>query len=696
MPLNDPNDPGHGTYLTSEGMVSTATPEAYTGPLGRGPAQYRGRSIAAGSDPISRFNREQAAKRRAEEKYEALAKRAEEEGKALDPYEQYTSTGQFVVYKRGLPQTEENIDWVLTQTYYKDYEKKIKQYQSTVGEASQIASDHNFQSIDPKVQHSELASQRYSLGMGRTPKDEFDYSVARQTVYKDKLYDFTKKVENAPQFIGGGTTGSRRLIGGTTRFLGGWFLESSGAATRMAIGPETAYGAKRQIKERSWETAGLGFDIVTFGGGAVYRKGATKALQKYGVGFFGKTSKLGKVGTYFEGRVFTPLKIKMIKISEKIPISSGGLGLRKTGTKFSAGKGTEVTGIALDVGKSTSISVSKTPKSRTFGWAKQTKDDVVFGMGRSEKLKLSSLKSGGTMVSKDASKYKSPSFFAFAGQTKEVGKVVISRGKVFLERKRLFRKPEKLEIPYLSMTKKSKEFSKDAGEAMFGSRGKGSQKNILKDIYQKEATLAATKTAEKIIPRLDKIEATSKGIKSISPTKQKIIPSDTKYQEYGVMGSGGLSPKSKIGMRQQLSIDISSKIASGTDIKLTDKIKTTTRSKPMIDIGIKTIHTPKWDVGIKFSPKLTQRQKIASKAKYKLKTPKITGTVQPPIPIKPLIPKGDLGLGLKTKISKYKPGKRKHKRKPRYAPSLTGLAFGIKQPKRTKKKTFTGLEVRGI
>ena len=54
MPLNNPNDPGHGTYLTSEGMVSTATPEHYTGPLG-GPAQYRGRSIAAGSDPISRF-----------------------------------------------------------------------------------------------------------------------------------------------------------------------------------------------------------------------------------------------------------------------------------------------------------------------------------------------------------------------------------------------------------------------------------------------------------------------------------------------------------------------------------------------------------------------------------------------------------------------------------------------------------------
>ena len=84
---------------------------------------------------------------------------------------------------------------------------------------------------------------------------------------------------------------------------------------------------------------------------------------------------------------------------------------------------------------------------------------------------------------------------------------------------------------------------------------------------------------------------------------------------------------------------------------------------------------------------------MGTKQKYKMGT-KTHIPIQPPTMKHFILPK--LGTGKKWKVygEPYKPSKGKHKRKSRYAPSLTGLALRIKQPKKTGK--FSGLEIRGI
>ena len=484
MPLNNPNDPGYGVYSTEQGLVSTATPGAYQRAtyIGRSTPRYHGRELTAQEEAIRRFDREQAEKKRAEARYEKLSEQAETQGEALQVYDKNSTPQGFVVYKRGIAKTDENIDWALTHTYYADYEKKITKYQETISKAGKIASDYNFQSIDPQVEQSQLASQRYSMGRGTTPKQEFDYSVARQQVYSEKLHDYATAFQESPDIIGTGTAPTKYVIGGAVKFVGDWFLESSGAVSRMAIGGDSTggggtgyYGASRQIKERPWETAGLGFDVVTFGGGAVYRKTAMRSLQKYGVGFFGKTSKVGKAFTYVKGKTYTPLKLQIKKISKLVPIDdAGGLGLRVTGSKVSSkGGGVATESLIAQVGKDASISLTKTSTSRAFGIGKAYKDDIVAGVGRTERLKWSSLKGGGTMISQTASQYKSPSFFAYVGQSKKVKDFTVSGGKIFMEQKRWLRKGyKKIEVPFISVTKKSKKFVDEAGDVMFGEKGK--------------------------------------------------------------------------------------------------------------------------------------------------------------------------------------------------------------------------------
>ena len=134
MPLNNPNDPGYGVYSTEQGLVSTATPGAYQRAtyIGRSPPRNHGRELTAQEEAIRRFDREQAEKKRAEARYEKLSEQAETQGEALQVYDKYSTPQGFVVYKRGMAKTDENIDWALTHTYYADYEKKITKYQGEI------------------------------------------------------------------------------------------------------------------------------------------------------------------------------------------------------------------------------------------------------------------------------------------------------------------------------------------------------------------------------------------------------------------------------------------------------------------------------------------------------------------------------------------------------------------------------------
>jgi len=679
-----------GVYATEYGLVSTATPSSYRF------ASYRGVSRGAGSDTISRFDREQAARIRAEKRIFTLEKKQAGQVTELEKWDKYQTTSGFVVYKRGMDKSDANIDWGLTHNYYTAYQKKYKEYTKTRGEIGTLASKHDLQSIDPQVQQSQLASQRYSLGRGTTPKHEFDYSVARQQVSSDKLHKYATDYQKSPTIIGTGGAKTKYVIGGGIKFMGDWFLESTGAASRMSIGAETGYGAKRQIKERSWETAGLGFDIAIFGGGALYRKGATKSLQKYGVGFLGETSKVGKAFTYVKGKTYTPLKLQRKKLSKLVPIDdAGGLGLKVTGWKVAPkGKGVATESIMAQVGKDASVSITQTSTSRTSAIGRTIGKNFIAGSGATQRLKWSSLRGGGTMISK----YKTPSYFAYIGQTGKFKDFSVSAGKIFMEQKRWFGKSKRLEVPFIGATTKSKKFIDEAGGVMFGEKGKGS-KNILQQIYQQETTAIATKTADITSKRLTQIRATSTGIKSTTPIIRKTTPNDTRYMEYGLIGEGGIAPqqgfqfKQKFDLKQNLAQDLIGK----SIIKADTKIKSTGKGKTSSMYGIKEIGKVKTKIGIKISPKFKakyqQRFKIGIKQKIKMGT-KTHIPIQPPT-IKPFfLPK--LGTGKKWKVygEPYKPSKGKHKRKSRYAPSLTGLALRIKQPKKTGK--FTGLEIRGI
>jgi len=199
----------------------------------------------------------------------------------------------------------------------------------------------------------------------------------------------------------------------------------------------------------------------------------------------------------------------------------------------------------------------------------------------------------------------------------------------------------------------------------------------------------------------------------VKPIKSQPIGRATTYQEYGVLGEGGLAPQTtgtgltpitglsmknltKAGTIQRSRFKIAGGVASrtgiGQDIGQALKTKTTTKSKTkprttgrLATIGIfkpATIYTPRPPT-LKYKkfttgkpPKI--RQKRLPNADFNIKIPKIPA------------------WGRKRKSTQdEKLGKRKTKRRARYAPSLTGVALRIKQTG-TKRGQFTGLEVRGI
>ena len=224
-----------------------------------------------------------------------------------------------------------------------------------------------------------------------------------------------------------------------------------------------------------------------------------------------------------------------------------------------------------------------------------------------------------------------------------------------------------------------------------------------KQISQQSKALTSGLLATQM-PKLKTPKATrSKIIESKSPAPI----SDTKYQEYGLLQGGGLSPQ----LKEQIKLNIltGSQIESKrksklkTQLKIQGKLKSKTGFTLRTEPILKTISRTKIKQKSEYKSMQKQRQQLRMRQMQmqKFKPPGIGigfPKMQPPktpTPKQPFTILPDLAT-LKTKKSEYKLGRGKHKRTPRYAPSLTGLVLKIKQPKETKKGRFTGLEIRGI
>lgn len=243
---------------------------------------------------------------------------------------------------------------------------------------------------------------------------------------------------------------------------------------------------------------------------------------------------------------------------------------------------------------------------------------------------------------------------------------------------------------------------------------KGGLTQIYSSAVKSEMGAITKQLAPKIKPpkevKISTLEIKPSKVRGTAPLRQ--TPS-TPYEQYGLLEGGGLAPRSSsAGLKNVLGSQfiISSKLKTDTKGKIQQIQKD--RKKLRQDIGIGTMFK-----GIEKS-KITPTQRIKSRQRFKIgQSPKIKTMQMQTFPF-PGFPKGgygwegkmplppktpkrkkpkdfDFSLGtFKTKKTEYKPGKRKHKRTPRYTPSLTGLALNIKQPKKTGK--FTGLEIRGI
>ena len=133
--------------------------------------------------------------------------------------------------------------------------------------------------------------------------------------------------------------------------------------------------------------------------------------------------------------------------------------------------------------------------------------------------------------------------------------------------------------------------------------------------------------------------------------------------------AGGVASRTGIGQ------DIGQALKSTTTTKSKTKSKTTGRLATTGKFKTGTFYIPKFGTGTPKKPKTYQ----LPEADFNFFLPKLPS------------------FGKERKATKKeKLGKRRTIRRSRYAPSLTGVALRIKQPKGTKRGTYTGLEVRGI
>ena len=269
-----------------------------------------------------------------------------------------------------------------------------------------------------------------------------------------------------------------------------------------------------------------------------------------------------------------------------------------------------------------------------------------------------------------------------------------------------FRQPEpKIEI--IKDTKgKGYDYSKDTRPTLTKQQmknmgwGTGEAELITESLGK---TPQISKRAKSIMPS-PKIETKIK--MDTTPTALRPTPGMTKYEEYGVLGEGGFSPK------QKGTLDLKAGTIGRLAKKYESKLESKQKQRSRQDLGIATMISPAIKTSQQYKFKQMQKQRTRIKTKTKLQTKQIQkmsfgmgfgfkgmGTIKTIAPKKPKKKKiPGLGTELKPQSKAVKDilGRGKHKRKPRYAPSLTGLALRIKQPKGTKRGKFSGLEIRGI